>query len=118
LTLKEIQPPSGHPVGRKVTQIVGSGFDTRSKVDVMFGDKPARAIVVAKDRIQIESPPGKEGEVVDVTVRFPDGRSAVMPKAYRWETPRDGDSHAQDDKGKTPPDGDDHAHDENGKTPP
>ncbi len=101
LTLKEVRPSSGHPAGRKVTQIVGAGFDTRMKVDVRFGDKPVRAIVVAKDRIQLESPSGEEGKVVDVTVRFPDGRSAALPKAYRWETPHDDDPH--DDHGKSPP---------------
>ena len=87
LKLLELQPSSGHPAGGKIVQITGEGFDTHSKVEVMFGDKPARAIVVAKDRIQVESPPGKEDQEVEVTVSFPDGRSGKMPQKYRWELP-------------------------------
>lgn len=87
LQLVELQPVAGHPAGGKVVQIVGSGFDPRSTVEVRFGDKLARAIVVSKERIQIESPPGTEGEQVLVTVQFPDGRRGVMPQKYRWETP-------------------------------
>jgi hypothetical protein len=87
LKLVELQPVAGHPAGGKVVQIVGSGFDPHSTVEVRFGDKLARAIVVAKDRIQIESPPGTEGDEVSVTVQFPDGRHGVMPQKYRWETP-------------------------------
>lgn len=84
LVLTEIQPTFGDPMGGKVVQIIGSGFDPHSTVEVKFGDKPARAVVVAKDRIQLESPPGKAGEAVDVTVRFPDGRSGKAPQHYTW----------------------------------
>lgn len=86
LVLKDLEPASGSPGGGKDVQIVGEGFDVRAKVVVMFGDKPARAIVVAKDRIQLESPPGREGEEASVTVRFPDGRSGTLPMHYRWRT--------------------------------
>jgi hypothetical protein len=86
LTIGELQPASGDPAGGKVVQIVGTGFDPHSTVEVRFGTKVARAIVVAKDRIQLESPPGKNGEEVEVTVRFPDGRSAKALQHYRWET--------------------------------
>ncbi len=87
LKLLELQPPSGHPVGGKLVQITGEDFNTHSKVEVMFGDKPTRAVVVAKDRIQLESPPGKEGDEVEVTVTFPDGRTGKVPQKYRWELP-------------------------------
>ncbi len=86
LTLGELQPASGDPEGGKVVQIVGTGFDPHSTVEVTFGTKVARAIVVAKDRIQLESPPGKNGEEVEVTVRFPDGRGGSLKQHYRWET--------------------------------
>jgi hypothetical protein len=87
LVLGELQPDSGHPMGGKVVQITGAGFDTHSTVEVMFGTKPARAIVVAKDRIQLESPPGTEGEEAVVTVKFPDGRGGTLKQKYRWATP-------------------------------
>lgn len=86
VTLGELQPASGDPSGGKVVQITGTGFDTHSTVEVKFGAKTARAIVVAKDRIQLESPPGKDGEEVEVTVRFPDGRGGTLKQHYRWET--------------------------------
>ena len=85
LTLGELEPAYGDPSGGKLVQIVGADFDTHSKVTVMFGSVPARAIVVAKDRIQLESPPGKAGEEVEVTVRFPDGRSGTCKQHYRWQ---------------------------------
>jgi hypothetical protein len=81
----ELQPTSGDPSGGKVVQIVGKNFDTHSTVEVKFGEKPARAIVVARDRIQLESPPGKAGEEAAVTVRFPDGQGGTLPQKYRWE---------------------------------
>lgn len=87
LILDELQPDNGLPAGEKVVQITGSGFDPHSTVEVMFGTRPARAVVVAKDRIQLESPPGAEGEEVEVTVRFPDGRSGKLKQKYRWVTP-------------------------------
>jgi len=87
LVLGELQPVSGHPMGGKVVQITGAGFDTRSTVEVKFGAKPARAIVVAPDRIQLESPAGTEGEEAAVTVRFPDGRGGTLAQKYRWATP-------------------------------
>lgn len=86
LTIGELQPASGDPAGGKVVQITGTGFDPHSTVEVKFGTRVARAIVVAKDRIQLESPPGKDGEEVEVTVRFPDGRSGTAKQHYRWET--------------------------------
>ena len=86
LVLGELQPDYGMPSGEKLVQITGSGFDTHASVEVLFGTKPARAVVVAKDRIQLESPPGKEGEQVEVTVRFPDGRSGTLKQKYRWVT--------------------------------
>ena len=85
LVLGELEPAYGDPVGGKVVQIVGKDFDPHSKVTVLFGTRPARAIVVAKDRIQLESPPGKAGDEVEVTVRFPDGRSGVLKQHYRWQ---------------------------------
>lgn len=87
LKLIELEPTTGHPAGGKLVQITGEDFNTHSKVEVLFGDKPARAIVVAKDRIQLESPPGKEGDEVVVTVTFPDGRTGKVPQKYRWEMP-------------------------------
>ena len=86
LTIGELQPASGDPSGGKVVQIVGTGFDVHSTVEVKFGTTIARAIVVAKDRIQLESPPGKNGDEVEVTVTFPDGRSGKAKQHYRWET--------------------------------
>ena len=91
IPITDLEPTSGDPSGGKVVQIVGTNFDTHSTVEVKFGDKVARAIVVAKDRIQLESPPGKAGEEVEVTVRFPDGRGGKTPQKYRWEP--QGDAH-------------------------
>jgi hypothetical protein len=88
IELAELQPTSGAPGGGKVVQIVGKGFDTRATVEVRFGSRLARAIVVAPDRIQLESPPGAEGEEVEVSVRFPDGRGGKVPQRYRWVTPQ------------------------------
>lgn len=93
MTLVELQPTAGHPKGGKVVQIVGTGFDTRSTVEVKFGAVVVRAIVVSKERIQLESPPGKEGDEVTVTVKFPDGRGGVMPQKYRWEVTLPHDDH-------------------------
>lgn len=93
IVLGELQPPYGAPSGEKVVQITGSGFDTHSAVEVTFGAKKARAVVVAPDRIQLESPAGTEGEEAEVTVRFPDGRGGTLKQKYRWEAP---DKHKDD----------------------
>ena len=86
LTITELQPASGHPKGGNLVHVVGSGYNPRSTVEVRFGTKPARAIVVGPDRIQLEAPPGQPGEEVEVSVRFPDGRTGKAPQRYRWES--------------------------------
>jgi hypothetical protein len=85
LVVTDMEPANGDPIGDKMVQITGSGFDPHSTVDVTFGTKKARAVVVAPDRIQLESPPGTEGEEAVVTVRFPDGRTATARQRYRWQ---------------------------------
>ena len=65
--------------------------------------KESYAVVVAKDRIQLESPAGTSGEEVEVTVTFPDGRSAKAPQHYRWVPANAGDDHDHDGSGSAAP---------------
>jgi hypothetical protein len=84
VTIDSVKPARGHTGGRTLVEITGSGFRTPPEPDlnyqgvlpapptlvrVMFGDTPARKVVVAgEDLLWAESPIHDPGEV-DVTVQ-------------------------------------------------
>ncbi len=86
--------------GYRLGMIEGEGFDTKAPVKVWFGATPAvRAAVVAKQKIQVEVPPGTEGSEVEVRVEVAGYEPAIAPMKLRYvsaERPDEGsaDEHA------------------------
>lgn len=74
------------PLGYRLGQINGEGFDTKVPVKVVFGATPAkRAAVVAKNMITVEIPPGTNGTAVDVRVELQGYEPAMAPAKMRYD---------------------------------
>jgi hypothetical protein len=64
--------------------IMGEAF-VRGAV-VLFDGKPAAAVsFVGPTTLDVKAPPGADGKLVDVTVKNPDGRTAVMQRAFMYD---------------------------------
>jgi hypothetical protein len=106
LTIKRIEPKTGHYSGRDVVTIHGSGFqgDGTKGVKVFFGNRPARVLGFdGANRLRVESPGapgGKPGENVDITIVFDDGRRFTAKDVFRYIDPT---PLTVDDFGTVPP---------------
>ena len=82
LTITGITPTQGPITGGTLVTIQGTGFQDGTGVN--FGDTPAVNVEI-KDagHIQCKTPPHDAGRV-DVTVKTPDGQSAVLTQAFEF----------------------------------
>lgn len=88
LRINKLEPKVGPYTGGSLITIHGSGFESggATGVKVYFGDKLGRRVVFEGDtKLQVEPPPGKRGESVDVLLIFDDGRKFTAEKAYAYE---------------------------------
>lgn len=93
LRITKLEPKVGPYTGGSLITIHGSGFESggATGVKVYFGDKLGRRVVFeGDDKLQVEPPPGKRGESVDVLLIFDDGRKFKADKAYSYEDLADG----------------------------
>ncbi len=75
-----ISPPLVTPMGYRLGQIRGEGFDPKAPIKVFFGGSPAkRAAVITKDMITVEIPPGTNNTEVDVRVEIQGYEPATAP---------------------------------------
>lgn len=93
LRIESIEPKVGPYTGGSLITIHGSGFESggATGVKVYFGDKIGRRVVFEGDtKLQVEPPPGKRGETVDVMLIFDDGRKFTAQNAYTYENLAEG----------------------------
>lgn len=87
-------PDTVTPKGYGVGMIDGDGFDTTKKVKVYFGTTPSpRAVVVAKNKIQAEVPPGKDGTSVEIRVEIDGYEPAVAPVKLTYDASQQDPDH-------------------------
>ena len=82
--IESVAPNRGGVGGGTEISISGKGFVAESQV--LIGGKPAgRAKVVNATTIDVTTPPGSDGQMVDVTVRNPDGKESVSKRAFQYD---------------------------------
>jgi IPT/TIG domain-containing protein len=87
-------PDTVTPRGYRTGMIDGEGFDTTKRVKVFFGTTPSpRAAVVAKNKVQTEVPPGKDGTEVEVRVEIEGYEPAVAPVKLKYDEGREDPDH-------------------------
>jgi hypothetical protein len=93
-TITGIVPDTVTPRGFRVGMIDGDGFDTTKRVKVYFGDIPSpRAVVAAKNKIQAEVPPGKDGTEVAIRVEIAGYDPVVAPMKLKYDASREDPDH-------------------------
>jgi hypothetical protein len=82
--IESVAPNRGAVGGGTEVSVSGKGFVAESTV--LFGGKPAaRVKVVDATTIDAKAPPGTDGQMVDVAVRNPDGKTAVARRAFQYD---------------------------------
>jgi len=83
-TIESVSPNKGTVDGGTEISIEGKNFTADSVV--LFGGKAvARVKFVSATSLEIKSPPGKNGDMVDVVVRNPDGKEATVKRAFMYD---------------------------------
>jgi hypothetical protein len=83
-SIESVSPNKGTVDGGTEVSIEGKNFVADSVV--LFGGKPAgRVKFVSSTTLEVRSPAGKNGEMVDVAVRNPDGKEAVAKRAFMFD---------------------------------
>ncbi|MDC0739931.1 IPT/TIG domain-containing protein [Polyangium mundeleinium] len=82
--IDSVAPNKGSVEGGTEVSIEGKNFVAESAV--LFGGKPAQRVkFVSASTLEVKTPPGKNGEMVDVVVRNPDGKEAVTKRAFLYD---------------------------------
>lgn len=82
--IESIAPNKGSVDGGTGVSIEGKGFVADSVV--LFGrTRVERVKFVSASTLEVKSPPGKNGEMVDITVKNPDGKEAVSKRAFMYD---------------------------------
>jgi hypothetical protein len=82
--IESIAPNKGGVDGGTEVSIEGKGFVAESAV--LFGRTRAEKVkFVSASMLEVKAPPGKNGEMVDITVRNPDGKEAVSKRAFMYD---------------------------------
>ena len=83
-TIESVAPNKGSVEGGSEVSIEGKNFVAESTV--LFGGKPAQRVkFVSASTLEVKTPPGKNGEMVDVVVRNPDGKEALTKRAFLYD---------------------------------
>lgn len=82
--IETIGPNKGSVEGGTEVSIGGKNF--ASDATVLFGGKPATHVkFVDASTLEVKTPPGKNGDMVDVVVKNPDGKEAVVKRAFQYD---------------------------------
>lgn len=82
--IESVAPNKGSVDGGTEVSIEGKNFIAESTV--LFGGKPAQRVkFVSATTLEVKTPPGKNGEMVDVVVKNPDGKEAVTKRAFLYD---------------------------------
>jgi IPT/TIG domain len=83
-TIESVSPNKGTVDGGTEISIEGKNFTADTVV--LFAGKPvARVKFVSATSLEINSPPGKNGDLIDVVVRNPDGKEATSKRAFMYD---------------------------------
>jgi len=83
-TITGVSPNRGGTGGGTELTISGSNFLQESVV--LVGGKQVKAVkFVDKSTLEIKTPPGDNGAMVDIVVRHPDGKEAVQKRAFMYD---------------------------------
>jgi predicted enzyme related to lactoylglutathione lyase len=83
-TIESVSPNKGTIDGGTEISIEGKNF-TADSVVLIAGKSVGRVKFVSATSLEIKSPIGKNGEMVDVVVRNPDGKEAVAKRAFMYD---------------------------------
>ena len=82
--IESVSPSKGTVDGSTEIAIEGKNFVADSVV--LFAGKPlGRVKFVSSTSLEVKSPPGKNGDMVDVVVRNPDGKEASAKRAFMYD---------------------------------
>ncbi|AKT38815.1 IPT/TIG domain-containing protein [Chondromyces crocatus] len=82
--IESVAPNRGSVSGGTELSISGKGFIAGTQV--LIGGKPAgRTKLVNATTIDATTPPGTDGQMVDVVVRNPDGKEAASKRAFQYD---------------------------------
>jgi hypothetical protein len=85
MTIKGLNPQTGHVAGDQTVEIRGETFRTDIGYTVYFGQAKAKAVTIrSTEALAVTTPSGDKGPV-DVTVRSDDGRSFKIKQGFRYE---------------------------------
>jgi hypothetical protein len=85
LTVTGVEPAVGDTSGGTAVRVLGSGFtvDGPRRVKVYFGTHEGAVVRFASDsELLVQSPAGKAGDTVDVTVVFEPGGEIKVPREF------------------------------------
>ncbi len=83
-TIESVSPNKGTVDGGTEISIEGKNF-TADSVVLIAGKSVGRVKFVSANSLEIKSPPGKNGDMVDIVVRNPDGKEATAKRAFMYD---------------------------------
>jgi hypothetical protein len=82
--ITSVSPNAGTPGGGTEMTISGKNFSKDSAV-LVDGKAPKAIKLVDAGTLELKTPPGEAGKMVDVVVRNPDGKEAVQKRAFLFD---------------------------------
>lgn len=83
-TIESVSPNKGTVDGGTEMSIEGKNF-TADSVVLMAGKPVGKVKFISATSLEIKSPAGKNGDMVDVVVRNPDGKEATAKRAFMYD---------------------------------
>ncbi len=83
-TIESVSPNKGTIDGGTEISIEGKNF-TADSVVLIAGKSVGRVKFISATSLEVKSPIGKNGDMVDVAVRNPDGKEAVAKRAFMYD---------------------------------
>jgi len=81
--LSSVAPNRGTTNGGTELGLEGKNF--AEGCVVLVGGKPAKTRRVSGSILEVFTPPGDDGQLVDVAVKNPDGQQAVQKRAFQYD---------------------------------
>jgi hypothetical protein len=81
--VESVAPNRGSTSGGTEMSISGKHFNAESIVTI--GGKQVKFKLISPDLIECRTPPGNDGQMVDVSVKNPDGKESVVRRAFAYD---------------------------------
>ena len=82
-TIDSVAPNRGTTSGGTEVSITGKNFN--ADVIVTINGKQLKYKLISPDLIETRTPPGNDGQMVDVSVKNPDGKEAMVRRAFAYD---------------------------------